>query len=147
MLPQLPVVSAYMGWVYKSQTIGAVTAVCVLASIFSPFWAFMLYRWCFRFSSGILGAGCASLALTGPTATAFYFQDSAMGIYDVSGFVYLWLPFWFFLTAVMLLVFGLRSFNNGPVILWQPGMCTGCGYLMRGNVSGRCPECGCAEQQ
>ena len=52
--------------------------------------------------------------------------------------------------VVVPLWFGAFSFGLPTIILWfgdrrrAPGLCIKCGYDLRGNASGVCPECGAA---
>lgn len=46
----------------------------------------------------------------------------------------LWIP------AALFGLFGLWRFRRASRL--PPGRCTACGYDLRGNESGRCPECG-----
>lgn len=58
-------------------------------------------------------------------------------------FVRIGSPFW-----IPFLVFGIYpaiAFIRGPLRRWhrrRKGLCVRCGYDLRGNVSGVCPECG-----
>ncbi len=58
-------------------------------------------------------------------------------------FVRIGSPFW-----IPFLVFGVYpavTFVRGPLRRWRrrrKGLCVRCGYNLRGNVSGVCPECG-----
>ena len=47
--------------------------------------------------------------------------------------------------VIILGLYPLLAFSRGPVRRWQRrqrGQCIGCGYNLRGNVTGVCPECG-----
>lgn len=52
-------------------------------------------------------------------------------------------PFWFLVS--LLAAYPVASFIRGPVVRWRRhriGACLQCGYSLRGNESGICPECG-----
>jgi hypothetical protein len=60
----------------------------------------------------------------------------------IPGYTLLMIPLWPFVVV----------FAAGAVLLWRrrfkaraPGLCA-CGYNLTGNVSGRCPECGCVTE-
>lgn len=81
-------------------------------------------------------------------ATASFAVDQAMGrpglewpAFSTMGYgvAYLSIPYWLILSIVgapTILMFALTRSRN------RPGCCASCGYDLKGNESGTCPECG-----
>lgn len=75
-----------------------------------------------------------------PRKASLLINSSTDGIYRVTWFVF---PLW--VSTLLLTLIGTVPMVRGPVRQhWRrlKGLCLDCGYDLRGNRSGRCPECG-----
>ena len=67
------------------------------------------------------------------------------GLADVSGMLVMDLPIWMLVTiAGAPTAFAWLRYWRGPAEPSTAPSCPACGYCLVGNVSGLCPECGCA---
>jgi len=67
----------------------------------------------------------------------WYWPRFNLGLFPVG--LYFIFPFWLlYLPLIPIVVFGRRRRRRGS----DEPLCSACGYSLRGNVSGRCPECG-----
>lgn len=66
-------------------------------------------------------------------------------MYDQKSII-LMFPVWFLLVPMALLTAVCTLYRRRPRTHTGAVLCRVCGYDLRGNVSGRCPECGCATE-
>jgi hypothetical protein len=119
----------------------AVKMGCAVSLLVLVCLAAIQFGYSFRWRWGVAGSLAVSLGLVTPASIDLLILD-APRIYSLSGFVVFFIPLASLSLLLMLCAYFVRSFLQGPVIVWRPGMCRRCGYSLIGNLSGRCPECG-----
>jgi hypothetical protein len=132
----------------------AITSVGVggawIASHFTAVGGFWELNETWSFTYGVR-AGHATCFVThyrpAPTQKAFFACWWSFGAYsyDKRGFLHSGLSFPLWGLLALLAVYPIVAFSRGPLRRRRRrgrGLCIRCGYDLKGNVSGVCPECG-----